>query len=62
MGTRLIQVPSEPQCCSVSAGGIDGLGSYCVFRGKREEVTECLRQVLKALEDPEHPVIIESKS
>jgi hypothetical protein len=62
MGTRLIQVPSDPQCCSISAGGIDGLGSYCVFRGNREEVTECLRQVLKALEDPAHPVIVESNS
>jgi hypothetical protein len=62
MGTRLIQLSSGPQCCSVSAGGIDGLGYYCVFRGKREEVTECLRQVLKALEHPAHLVIVESNS
>lgn len=60
METRLTQVASDPQCCSMSAGGRDGLGHCCVFRGKREEVIECLRQVLKALEDPAHPVNVES--
>jgi len=62
MEIRLIQVASDPQCCSLSAGGISELGFYCVFRGKREEVIECVRQVLQALEDPAHPVIMERNS
>jgi hypothetical protein len=62
METRLIQIPSNPMCCSISAGGINGVGYYCVFRGKQEEVAECLRRVLKALEDHAHPVIVESNN
>jgi hypothetical protein len=62
MQTRLIQVPSDVFCCRISAGGRDGLGHYCIFSGEREEVAECLRRVLKALEDPAHPVEVRSDS
>jgi hypothetical protein len=62
METRLIQIPSHPICCSISAGGIKGVGYYSIFRGKQEEAAECLRRVLKALEDPAHLVIVESNN
>jgi hypothetical protein len=60
--TRLIQIPSNSICCGSSAGGINGVGYYCILRGKQEEVAECLRRVLKALEDPAHLVIVESNN
>ena len=59
METRLIQKPADPLCCRISAGGGLGLGYYCVFRGDRKEVAECLRRVLEALEDTEHPVQVQ---
>jgi hypothetical protein len=60
METRLIQVPSEQILCRISAGGRDGFGYYCIFSGEREEAVECLREVLKALEDPASPVEVRS--
>ncbi len=57
----LIQQPGDRNCCRVSAGGHADMGYYCVFQGDRKEVTECLRQVLKALEDPAHTVKVDNK-
>ena len=41
----------------VSLGGTSGVGYYCVYRGKREQVIECLGEVLAVLVNmPEQPI------
>lgn len=46
---KLIQKPDDPVCLRISAGGNHAIGFYCVFRGDKEDVIECLEEILDDL-------------
>ena len=46
---KLLKHPDDPICLRASCGGNSTIGYYCIFRGKRTEIVECLEHVLKAL-------------
>jgi hypothetical protein len=46
---KLIQKPNDPTCLRLSIGGTKDVGFYCVFRGDKSAITECLEEILQAL-------------
>ncbi len=51
MKIELIQKPTDPICTRASIGGSPEIGFYCIFRGDKPQVIECLEAILKGLKD-----------
>lgn len=52
MMLKIIRETTDPICSvRISAGGDPKIGHYLVFRGERQNVIECLKEVLAGLEE-----------
>lgn len=46
---KLIKKPDDPVCLRISVGGTQAIGFYCLFRGDKEDVIDCLEEILDSL-------------